>query len=86
MDWDLHNRGHGTVEVMWNVGLSCDQILELLQDHRINIIWQHVFTNNSNNSDYLDEYYSEFEDDIQEDEEVVQETHDSKEIVEGNNP
>ena len=86
LDWDLQDRGHGTVEAMWNVDLSSDQMLELLQHHRVNIIWQHVFTNNSNNSDYQDEDYSEFEDDIQEDEEVVQETHDSEEIVEGNNP
>ena len=86
LDWDLQDRGHGTVEAMWNVDLSSDQMLEILQHHRVNIIWQHVFTNNSNNSDYQDEDYSEFEDDIQEDEEVVQETHDNEEIIKGNNP
>jgi len=55
IDWNHRDGGHGTVEVLWSRDLSCDQILELLQDQRINLIWQHIFTNYS---DYQDEDYS----------------------------
>lgn len=54
IDWNHRDGGLGTVEATWSGDLSCDQILELLQHHRINLMWQHIFTNNS---DYQDEDY-----------------------------